>query len=204
VRSALPEQTTSTTLYSFCLVTGCADGEGPGGLAQGLNGDFYGITAGSDEPNAANGSSLGTVFKISSAGSLKTLYSFCAQAGCPDGESPNGLVQAGNGDFYGTTEEGGANAGPLGYGAGTVFKISAAGELTTLYNFCAQSACKDGLYPNAGLVLTANGDLYGTTLEGGANTFGTVFKITPSGTLTTLYSFCSIGACTDGQYPTGG
>ena len=59
-----------------------------GGLAQGLNGDFYEITAGSDEPNAANGSSLGTVFKISPAGGLKTLYSFCAQAGCPDGESP--------------------------------------------------------------------------------------------------------------------
>jgi hypothetical protein len=65
---ALRAQTTFTTLYSFCLENGCADGEGPGGLAQGLNGDFYGITAGSDEPNAANGSSLGTVFKISPAG----------------------------------------------------------------------------------------------------------------------------------------
>lgn len=204
MRSALPEQTASTTLYSFCLETGCADGEGPGGLAQGLNGDFYGITAGSDEPNAANGSSLGTVFKISPAGGLKTLYSFCAQAGCPDGESPNGLVQAGNGELYGTTQNGGVNPGPLNTGGGTIFEISPAGKLTTLYSFCAQSSCQDGAYPNAGLVLTANGDLYGTTFQGGANTFGTVFKFTPGGTLATVYNFCSVGACLDGQYPIGG
>ena len=124
------------------------------------------------------------MFKISPAGGLKTLYSFCAQAGCPDGEFPNGLVQAGNGELYGTTQNGGVNPGPLNTGGGTIFEISPAGKLTArLYSFCAQSSCQDGAYPNAGLVLTANGDLYGTTFQGGANTFGTVFKFTPGGTI---------------------
>ncbi|MGA2878850.1 MAG: choice-of-anchor tandem repeat GloVer-containing protein [Bryobacteraceae bacterium] len=202
---ALPAETTFTTLYSFCLQTGCTDGETPWGLVQAVNGDLYGTTYGSLDPNAANGYSLGTVFKISPSGTLKTVYAFCAQTGCPDGEyPPAGLVQGVNGELYGTTQYGGDNAGPLGVGGGTVFKISPAGKLTTLYDFCAQSACKDGLYPIAGLVRAANGDLYGSTSAGGLYSYGTIFKITPNGTLTTLYSFCSEGgACTDGQYPVG-
>src|ERR1039457_557744 len=127
-----------------------------------------------------------------------------------DGLAPiAGLVQATNGDFYGTTYNGGANPNPTGYGgAGTVFKITPSGTLTTLYNFCAQTSvqanCTDGLNPYAGLVQATNGDFYGTTEFGGnANVLcfygcGTVFKITPSGTLTTLYRFCSQDGCTDG------
>ena len=93
-------------------------------------------------------------------------------------------MQAGDGNFYGTTEWGGA------YGLGTVFKISPGGTLTTLYSFCAGGlSCADGSLPTAGLVQAADGNLYGTTAEGGANTDGTVFKITPGGSLTTLHSF---------------
>jgi uncharacterized repeat protein (TIGR03803 family) len=202
---ALPAETTFTTLYSFCLQTGCADGEAPGGLLQAINGDLYGTTFGTSEPNAANGNSLGTIFKMTPSGKPKTLYAFCAQTGCPDGKNPAArLLQGVSGELYGTTQDGGTNAGPLGYGAGTFFKISPDGKLTTLYNFCTQIECQDGLYPNAELVRAANGDFYGTTVEGGLHSLGTVFKVTPSGTLTTLYSFCSEGACTDGQYPTGG
>ena len=85
---------------------------------------------------------------------------------------------------------------------GTVFKITPSGTLTTLYSFCSQSGCTDGHSPYAGLVQATNGDFYGTTLYGGANPYcGTVFKITPSGTLTTLYSFCSQSGCTDGANP---
>jgi uncharacterized repeat protein (TIGR03803 family) len=148
----------------------------------------------------------GTVFKITPSGTLTTLYSFCSQSGCTDGQYPYaGLTQAANGDFYGTTGCGGANAGTFCAGAGTVFKITPSGTLTTLYSFCSQSGCTDGIDPFAGLVQATNGYLYGTTVSGGANSKGgTVFKITPSGALTTLYSFCSQSGCTDGNGPVAG
>ena len=130
------------------------------------------------------------------AQTLTTLYTFCSQTGCPDGDGPHaGLVQATNGDLYGTTWGGGVN------GQGTVFKITQGGTLTTLYSFCSQTNCTDGDGPIAGLVQAANGDFFGTTSSGGANGGGTVFKITPSGTLTTLYSFCSQTNCADGGAP---
>jgi uncharacterized repeat protein (TIGR03803 family) len=115
-----------------------------------------------------------------------------------DGTSPQGaLVQATNGEFYGTTEAGGA------HNYGTVFKITPSGTLTTLHSFCSQSDCTDGEGPGGALVQATSGDFYGTTCCGGANGDGTIFKITPSGTLTTLYSFCSQGGslCTDGFGP---
>src|SRR5271156_3730450 len=129
------------------------------------------------------------------AGQLTTLYSFCSQSGCTDGANPiAGLVQATNGNLYGTTYFGGTN------GLGTVFEITPAGQLTTLYSFCSQSGCTDGATPYAGLVQATNGNLYGTTSEGGTNFAGTVFDITPAGQLTTLYSFCSQPGCTDGLF----
>src|ERR1022692_4206270 len=132
---------------------------------------------------------------------LTTIHRFCSQSGCPDGANPwAGLVQATNGGLYGTTYYGGTNS------AGTIFKITPGGTLTTLYSFCPQTNCTDGFGPQAGLVQAANGDLYGTN-GGGANSSGAVFKITPSGTLTTLYSFCSQGVypdCTDGDLPIAG
>ena len=91
------------------------------------------------------------------------------------------VVQAINGDFYGTTREGGTHTYDL-YSAGTVFKITPSGALATLYDFCTQGSypnCTDGAWPMAGLVQAANGDLYGTTSNGGATSVGTVFKITP-------------------------
>ena len=100
--------------------------------------------------------------------------------------------------------DGGANPAPSGDGGGTVFKITASGMLTTLYSFCSQSGCADGLGPWGALVQGTNGDLYGTTGGGGTNAAGTIFKITPSGKLTTLYSFCSQSGCTDGALPYAG
>jgi uncharacterized repeat protein (TIGR03803 family) len=201
---------TLTTLHSFCASPdGCLDGENPEGLVQGTDGSFYGTTF---SRGASNG---GTVFKITPSGTLTTLYSFCSQSGCPDGQYPEaGLVQGTDGNFYGPTAGGGANVGTNGApGAGTVFKITPSGTLTTLYSFCASEVCTDGQYPVAGLVQGTDGNFYGTTAGGGANVGinygtggGTVFKITPSGTLTTLYSFCSYGGiyCTDGALPDAG
>jgi uncharacterized repeat protein (TIGR03803 family) len=194
----LPAQTL-TTLFSF---DGTDGSEPKAGLVQATNGDFYGTTY----EGGANGG--GTVFKITPGGTLTTLYSFCGQNNCTDGELPAaGLVQATNGDFYGTTYEGGANRnGTCFTGCGTVFKITPSGTLTTLYSFCAQGGvlCTDGDLPTAGLVQATDGDFYGTTYAGGANLGGTVFKITPSGMLTTLYSFCPKNICTHGQYPEAG
>lgn len=185
---------TLTTLHSFCSQSACADGAFPyAGLAQAANGDLYGTTSG----HGAFGG--GTIFKITSSGTLTTLYSFCALGGaCIDGDSPKtGLVQARNGEFYGTTGFGGA------YGGGTIFKITASGALTTLYSFCSRAGCSDGDYPNAGLVQGIDGDLYGTTTYG-TNNRGTIFKIIPGGTFTSMYSFCSQTGCSDGTTPGAG
>jgi uncharacterized repeat protein (TIGR03803 family) len=190
-------------LYSFCSKTNCTDGYAPyASLVQGTDGDFYGTTlyGGTD--------GYGTVFEISLSGTLKTLYSFHRT---DDGASPYaGLVQATSGDFYGTTELGGTGSACTG-GCGTVFKISPSGTLTTLYSFDhGEGAVIDGAFPYAGLVQGTDGDLYGTTPNGGVKGLseycehqgcGTVFKITPGGTLTTLYRFCLEGDCPDGSSP---
>jgi uncharacterized repeat protein (TIGR03803 family) len=103
-----------------------------------------------------------------------TLYSFCSQSNCADGASPTaGLVQATNGELYGTTQERGANGK-----GGTIFKITPGGTLTTLYSFCFQSGCVDGGGPYAGLVQDTAGDFYGAAEYHGANgNYGTVFSL---------------------------
>jgi uncharacterized repeat protein (TIGR03803 family) len=195
---------TFTRLHSFYG----KNGANPyGALVQATGGNLYGTTEfGGANTICANGLGCGTVFKISPGGGpVKTLYSFCSQTGCTDGKFPQAaVVQAAGGNFYGTTHSGGAN------NQGTVFKITPSGTLTTLYSFCSQTSCTDGKNPQAALVQATDGNFYGTTYLGGANTTdcgdgcGTVFKITPSGTLTTLYSFCSQSGCTDGRYPVAG
>ena len=184
---------TLTSLYNFCAQTGCPDGSQPsGGLVQATDGDLYGTTV------LGGASDYGTVFKITPGGTLTSLYSFCAAGfSCADGGYPHaGLVQATDGNFYGTTFQGGA------YGGGTVFKITAAGTLTTLHSFGGFGT--DGYAPFAGLVQATDGNFYGTTNLGGPRGYGTVFKITPGGMLTMLYSFCSQGLCPDGGVPEGG
>src|ERR1700691_577861 len=185
---------TLTTLYNFCSQSGCMDGEAPyAGLVQGADGDFYGTTEG----GGANGG--GTVFKITPEGRLTTLYSFCSLIDCADGDAPMaGLIQGNGGDFYGTNANGGANLG-IRPGGGTVFKITPNGAVTMLYSFCARSGCTDGQEPHAGVVQGINGDFYGTTYVGGDYNVGTVYKITARGALTTLHSFCSQTGCADGQ-----
>ncbi|HEY7417487.1 MAG TPA: choice-of-anchor tandem repeat GloVer-containing protein [Ktedonobacteraceae bacterium] len=191
-----------TTLHSFCAQKKCPDGTYPiAGLVQATDGELYGTTEGGGTNNS------GTVFQITAAGQLTTLYSFCSKSGCADGVYPYArLVQATDGNFYGTTTYGGGIAGTncSVLGCGTVFQITAAGQLTTLYRFCSQANCTDGFFPEAGLVQGIDGNLYGTTRAGGANNAGTVFQITAAGQLTTLYSFCFRTGCTDGFYPEAG
>jgi uncharacterized repeat protein (TIGR03803 family) len=172
-----------TTLHKFEVT----DGAFPSApLIKATNGNFYGTTysGGTGE----NG--FGTIFEITPGGTLTTLHKFEEN----DGAYPySSLVQGGNGNFYGTTSAGGR------YGQGTVFEITPSGTLTTLHNFDGS----DGAYPYAGLVQGTNGDFYGTTetagfYDGGNNGEGTIFEITPSGKLTTLYVF---GNQDGGGYP---
>ena len=126
-------------------------------------------------------------------------YSFCSLSQCADGsDAVASLIQGTDGSLYGTTETGGTNNNDdscFNLGCGTIFKITAKGTLTTLYNFCSLSNCVDGINPAAGLVQSIDGSFYGTTSDGGVllhgDGCGTIFEITAGGNLTTLYSFCS-------------
>jgi uncharacterized repeat protein (TIGR03803 family) len=176
-----------TSLHSF----DATDGQGPeAGLVQAANGTFFGTTV------AGGIHDVGTVFQMTSSGAITTLYTF--GSGLAGGSPTAGMIQGSDGNLYGTTEGDGA------YNHGTIFKITPSGALKTLYNFCAETDCADGADPYAGLVQGLDGNLYGTTAFDGANGGGTVFKITKSGKMTTLYSFCVQSVCSDGANPFSG
>jgi len=181
-----------SVLYSFCAKPNCADGSIPTGLTLGTDGNLYGTTL----LGGTNAGGSGTFFKITPAGTLTTLYNFCGLTNCTDGSNPENfgaaLVIGADGDFYGTTLNGGL-------GSGTVFKITPKGTLATLYKFCSLANCADGGFPNSSLIQATDGDFYGTTNNGGASGVGTVFKITPKGSLTTVHSACSQPNCVDGD-----
>jgi uncharacterized repeat protein (TIGR03803 family) len=191
-----------TTLYTFCSKPNCADGVLPQAiLFQATDGNLYGTT------NVGGTHGQGTIFKISLSGKLTTLYSFCAQTNCADGAQPyTGLIQASDGNFYGTTAFGGNSTNVCVSqvpGCGVVYKITPAGKLTILYNFCTQANCADGSIPQGRLLQATDGNFYSTTDGGGPNDAGTIYKITPSGKLTTLHTFC-VSTCTDGGIPYAG
>ncbi len=235
-----------TTLYSF---SGFPDGESPAyALVQGSDGNFYGTTtSGGNRRDCVIG--CGTIFRVTPSGSFHTVYTFT------ESYSSAGLIQASDGNYYGTTAYGGAN------NEGSVFRLSPAGAYSTLYSFCADGDC--GYYPTS-LVQAADGNLYGitefgagsgcptsgcgnfyqltlsgamtpvltfdqtnggnpvgqiiqatdglfygVTITGGPNTYcgngcGTAYSVSSTGSLTTLYSFCSLANCADGYNPIAG
>src|SRR5580698_8408422 len=181
---------TFTTLVNF----DGADGAYPyTTVIQGTDGNLYGTSY----AGGANGS--GEVLQMGFTGVLNTLYSFCSRSSCDDGAAPAaGLAIGADEDFYGTTSESGA------YLSGTLFKITPGGQLTSLHNFCSPPHCTDGAYPHGGLVLSGDGNFYGTTSSGGLFAAGTVFSITPGGVLSVLYAFCSQSKCKDGEGPQAG
>ena len=160
----------------FLPKTPCTKGALPGGVIPGKNGSIYGVTY-SGGNYSCDLTGCGTVFKINHNGDLTLLHAF----GGADGYYPNaGLVLDRFNNAYGTTMWGGA------YGRGTVFKVTSSGNETVVYSF---GGAANGAYPNGGLVRDAAGNLYGTTYQGGASNDGTIFKITPLGVFTVLYSF---------------
>ncbi len=162
-----------TTLVSF---DGTNGSQSFAGLIQGADGNFYGTTAGGGAKN------LGTVFRMLPDGALTTLFSFNGA----NGSAPlSPVVQGTNGNFYGTCST------DISYYRGTVFQMTAAGILTQSVPFTGYN----GKNPPAALILGTNGLLYGTTEYGGNFSlnggfgFGTVFRMTSTGALTSLVSF---------------
>jgi len=180
---------TFTTLLDFNGTNGAQPAKMA--LVQGTDGQLYGTTS----AGGINGD--GTVFKITATGALTTLHSFNSI----EGASPaGGLIQGTDGNFYGTTSAGGTN-NSCSSGCGTIFKITPLGTLTTLHSFTSIQ----GASPAGGLIQGTDGNFYGTTSAGGvfnlcSSGCGTIFKVTPQGTLTVLLNFDS----TDGASPAGG
>ncbi|MCD2340414.1 hypothetical protein LRH25_08665 [Ideonella azotifigens] len=165
-------------LYTF---TGGNDGAWPAGnLVADKKGNLYGTTS-AGGPNGA-----GTIYKLAPDGTQTVIHAF---NGVDGNLAMSGLLKGSDGNFYGVTEVGGRN------GAGNVYKVTPKGELTSIYEFGASNV--DGYTPASDLIWGQGGELLGTTVNGGANGLGTVFKVTLDGKLTILHSFT--GA--DGKYP---
>ncbi len=194
---------TETVLYSF----GGSENDGfdpVAGLIADSSGNLYGTTF------SGGTTGDGTVFKLEppaeqgGAWTEVILYNFCSKKNCVDGANPaSALIQDSSGDFYGTTTAGGSR------NDGVIFELTPAGKETVLYSF---KGAGDGISPEAGVIRDASGNLYGTTVAGGASSGGTIFKLAPPvakgkpWTETILYSFCADGggSCTDGGYPGAG
>lgn len=174
------EAYTLVPLHTF----GPADGKYPVNLAEGRDGNLYGVTLLS---GGAQSRGTGTVFRLTPDGAFLTLDTFgppAAGGGNTDGEAPDGLVQATDGNLYGITQTGG------GHGGGTAFRLTAAGIPGVLYDFSAPDAAGTNATGNRPLTLSPgrDGNLYGTTFSGGANGGGIVFQLTTGGVLTPLAS----------------
>jgi uncharacterized repeat protein (TIGR03803 family) len=156
-----------TTLYTF---TGGADGSFPNALVQGADGNFYGSAYYGPESPANIFSGYGSVFKITPAGTLTTLYSFTGA----NGGNPWGVIQGQDGNVYGMTSFGTPN---------TVFKVTPAGQRSTVYVLDGTNGTD-----TVGLVASTDGNVYGTTKNGGIPQAGNIFRINPAGQVN-VYAF---------------
>lgn len=186
---------TEQTLYSFVY---------PGGPSE-LNLDSGGNIYGALGQGGGRGKS-GSIFKLSASGSTwtkTTLYSFCAK--CSNGANPEGkLYIDGSGDIWGTTYAGGATKCRNRKGCGTIFELvpgQGTYTETTVHTFCEKMGCKDGYNPAGTLQPDADGNLFGTTLQGGDGGGGVLFELTGT-SYKVLHQFC-IGFCHDGDQPMG-
>ena len=184
-------------LYNFCSDNNCADGDTPSAEVVDDKGNIFGAT------DLGGANAQGTLFELDHRSFAHTvLYSFCPKSGCSDGAQPFGPITLDTaGNVLGTTQFGGGAA------KGVLFTLTPNGinsQESVLYSFCQQNACADGQIPNAGVTIAANGDLFGTTQEGGATGLnaGVVFQLHGK-QFKVLYSFCSEGGCTDGASPQG-
>jgi uncharacterized repeat protein (TIGR03803 family) len=186
----IPTQGKETVLYSF---KGGVDGAYPsGGVIADSKGNIYSTTTAGGDLSCnlpTNPPGCGTVFKLGPTGKETVLHSFTDS---PDGAFPYVVVRDSLGNLYGTTQGGGSSID------GTVYKLSSTGAETVLYSFTGPP---DGSGPGQGVLRDSSGNLYGTTVDGGANYWGTVWEVDSTGKETVLYNFTG---GTDGGYPNGG
>jgi uncharacterized repeat protein (TIGR03803 family) len=188
-----------SSIYKFCSLPGCADGAGVlSAPVLGSDGNLYGVTTGGGG-SGITGDAGGTVFRMTVDGKLTVVYTFCSISNCADGATPNGIILASDGDFYGTTVYGGVGDG----GPGVIFKVTPSGAYTRLYAFCAEANCTDGEKPFYPPVQGNNGNFYGVASSGGSLGGGVFYKVTASGKYSVIYNFCNFAnaACPDGGYP---
>jgi uncharacterized repeat protein (TIGR03803 family) len=182
-----------TDLYKFA---GGADGNQPSWIVRDNAGNFYGAAGGGDLTCGPT-RGCGVIFKIDAKGNYSVLHVFVG----PDGIGPGGLALDPAGNIYGATTSGGA------HNSGTVFELTPAGQLTTLYTFTGGA---DGALPESGVIRDTSGNLYGTASSGGVTTSqcsdlpcGVVFMLSPTSTgawhETVLHSFTG----PDGDNPLG-
>ncbi len=185
-----------TALADFTGSHPSYDGYRPrGGLVQGSDGLLYGTTLLTNEGNFSDEhAGFGTVFRVATSGAVETLVRFAGVGRSAIGSGPTALVAAADGDFYGTTRNGGASE------QGTVFQLTPDGRFSTLVEFTGSSGETRGDGPRS-LIQARDGSLWGTTEAGGLplNNAGTVFKITPAGVFTTVVDFDN---ATTGSTPT--
>ena len=155
----------------------CPDGQDiDGAMIFDSSGNLFGVAQnGGSGPNCGLSQGCGALVQIASGGSYSVLYNFCGQSNCSDGTGPRaGMIMDGSGHLFGVTESGGGGGGS----SGTVFEWDGA-SLHTLYAFCTQANCSDGSEPIGAIAMDDAGDIFGTTLTGGANGAGTVFELVP-------------------------
>jgi uncharacterized repeat protein (TIGR03803 family) len=142
-------------------------------------------------------------FSLAVGAHAQTL-SYLAVFNGTNGSGPSTVIQATDGNFYATTAGAGEGDGSV----GNVVRITPDGEISSIYSFCSKPLCADGEYPETSPILGSDGNFYGVTVQGGsdlnnAGGWGTVYKITLDGQLTTLYTFCTVSPCADGANPVG-
>jgi uncharacterized repeat protein (TIGR03803 family) len=204
-----------TLLYSFCSLSGCADGSLPaGGLVLDTKGNLYGTTV------FGGTGHQGIAFKLSRAKQtpwkLTVLYNFCSKKNCTDGSQlfsgltyvgkEAGALYDGTSPLYGTTTAGGKAD------KGVVYRLAAQPgkkklKYDTIYDFCSQAGCSDGAVAYRPLTTDAGGNIYGVTVNGGTDDNGVAFELSPNGSggfdHTVLYAFCKLADCADGSHPVG-
>ncbi len=183
-----------TVLYSFCLLSGCADGQSPSGpLVSDSSGNLYGTTE-------YGGNEYGTVFKLDPALLETVLYPFCQvkfNEYCADGAEPvGGLAFDASGNLYGTTYAGGTACN-----YGVLFEIDTSYAEHVLHRFCPTSNFLDGALPESTPIFDSAGNIFVTTFEGGSKNGGAVIRLNPGGTETGIHNF---GIANDGDFPYAG
>jgi len=208
-----------SVLHNFCKKTGCPDGSNPGrvNLVIDVNGNLYGTTMKGGDAKNPGGGVVFELVKSDSGWHEVTLYDFCASGKCASkGDLPSdglsyagaasGQLYDGSSPLFGTTSYGGA------HGGGTAFSLtpqlgSKRWTEQVLYSFCSQTNCVDGEYPDTPLYIDSEGNIYGTTPNGGESNTGVVFELSPGDagyTESVLHSFCTQQNCGDGDSPYGG